>query len=98
MYEKPNYPTSTRVEVVEAALCFLMSRYAAQPCYWVTCAIVHHLEILGEQPLEGITPLKRRLYAHLAPAWRSIASQHEVRVEPVKTPKFIFGEYRNTTH
>ncbi len=98
MYEKPKYPTADRGEVVEAALCFLMSRYAAQPCYWISCAIVHHLEILSEQPLVGITSSKKQLYARLAPSWRSIASHQQIREKPVQPAQLLVSEYRNTKH
>ncbi len=66
------------IEIAEFALYFLMSRFAARPSYWLTQAIIHHLEILSERAgIEGDVE-KKNLYIGLIPTWDFIASKLEV--------------------
>ncbi len=67
------------IEIAEFALYFLMSRFAARPSYWLSQAILHHLEILSERAgLEGDSE-KKNLYTGLIPTWDFIASKLEVK-------------------
>ena len=66
-----------RSHTVESALCYLMSRFAAHPCYWVAKAVQHHLEILIDPAETKLPPEKRNLYTRLLSSWESIASTME---------------------
>lgn len=78
-----------RLDAVEAALCYLMSRYASRPCYWIAQAIIDHLELLTDEGPAAISPVKRDIYRRLLPTWRAIASGAPARNQlPKVTPFF----------
>jgi hypothetical protein len=66
-----------RSHTVESALCYLMSRFAVQRCYWVAKAVQHHLEILIDPAETKLPSAKRALYTQLLSSWQTIASAME---------------------
>lgn len=71
------HSVAVRNEVAEFALYFLMSRFAVQPSYWITQAIIHHLEILSERAGSEGDVQKKSHYMGLIPTWDFIASKFD---------------------
>ena len=78
-----------RSHTVESALCYLMSRFAAQPCYWVAEAVQHHLEILIDPAETKLPTVKRELYTRLLSSWQTIASTMETPPQKVSALRSV---------
>jgi hypothetical protein len=58
------------LDVLQAGLAYLMSRYAADPCPGIAAAVVDQLTALCRHPQMTLLPVQGRLYASLLNEWR----------------------------
>lgn len=63
-------PAAPSLDVLQAGLVHLMSRYAAEPCPGVAAAVVEHLTALCRHPQQLLIPVQRKVYAGLLNEWR----------------------------
>lgn len=75
MQTQHNCLQHSQLELTEAVLFFLMSRFGVRPCSWIAQAIVHHLEQRLEIYALQSTPLKAKYCFQLLPTWRVLAGQ-----------------------
>ena len=58
------------IDVLQAGLFYLLSRYAATPSSAIATAVVDQLRVLWEHPQTDLLPVQRHLYAKLINEWR----------------------------
>ena len=58
------------IDVLQAGLFYLLSRYAATPSVAIAAAVVHQLSVLWAHPQTDLLPVQRDLYATLIDEWR----------------------------
>jgi hypothetical protein len=78
--DKPRVGIDTRnlrCEVIENTLFYLMSRFAAHPCYWAARAILDHLHTLTGPRRSGLSKERFHRYTRLLAVWQSIAQEME---------------------
>ena len=61
------------LDVLQAALCYLMDRYTDRPSEHLAAAVVDQLGRLMHHPEIVLLPVQRRLYARLLNRWRARA-------------------------
>lgn len=76
-----------RQQRIEAALYYLMSRFAVHPCAWLAQAIVHHLEMRLELHGNLPRPLKRSVYESFIRVWREIARDQARKEREGQSPR-----------
>ena len=63
-------PAAPSLDVLQAGLVYLMSRYAGEPCAGMAKAVVDQLTALCRHPQLSLLPVQGRLYASLLNEWR----------------------------
>ena len=63
-------PAAPSLDVLQAGLVYLMSRYAAEPSSGVATAVVDQLTALCRHPQMLLLPIQGRVYASLLNEWR----------------------------
>ena len=58
------------LDVLQAGLAYLISRYAADPSPGIAAAVVDHLTALCRHPQIRLLPVQERVYASLLNEWR----------------------------
>mgnify|MGYP001554132089 CR=1 FL=1 len=58
------------LDVLQAGLVYLVSRYAAEPSSGIAAAVVDQLTALCRHPQMSLLPVQGRLYASLLNEWR----------------------------
>ena len=58
------------LDVLQAGLFYLLSRYAATPSSAIASAVVDQLTALWSHPQADLLPIQRRVYANLMNEWR----------------------------
>lgn len=65
--------------VIQTALCYLMTRYAARPCAGLIITIVHHLRMLLTHPdTMVLSEEQRKIYRDMLQQWQSMAERQQV--------------------
>lgn len=63
------------VEGLQASLCYLMTRFAWQPCPGLARAIAHILTLLHNNPRIAEIPVQHRAYRNAQSIWEGIADR-----------------------
>ncbi|MGF1615879.1 MAG: hypothetical protein ACFCVA_18775 [Gammaproteobacteria bacterium] len=58
--------------LIQAALCYLMTRHALRPCPGLVYMILHHLQMLLAHPDMVSLPERRNVYDQLLQHWKHI--------------------------
>ena len=73
MRDARNEAVDPGLDVLQAALCYLMDRYADRPSERLAAAVVEQLGRLTRHPEIVLLPVQQRLYARLLNRWRARA-------------------------
>ena len=63
-------PAAPSLDVLQAGLACLISRYSADPSSGIAAAVVDHLTALCRHPQIRLLPVQERVYASLINEWR----------------------------
>ena len=73
MHNLRNDGVDPSLDVLQAALCYLMDRYTDRPSGHLAAAVVEQLGRLVHHPEIVLLPVQQRLYARLLNRWRARA-------------------------
>ena len=73
MRDARNEAVDPGLDVLQAALCYLMDCYTARPSERLAAAVVEQLGRLTHHPEIVLLPVQQRLYARLLNRWRARA-------------------------